>query len=95
VIHALNQAGVLVDYEPQNPDCSPAALADLNNDGCVDWSDFAELMAEIRTRSNDLNYDLNGDGRLWILPTPALGHGIHDSQRFPLPTREPLQSDAV
>jgi len=40
------------------------ALGDLNKDGCVDRSDLTLLMSKIQAGSQDLTYDLNGDGKV-------------------------------
>ena len=39
---------------------------DLNSDGCVDRADLALLMDQIRARSSNLVYDVNGDGKVDI-----------------------------
>jgi hypothetical protein len=41
-------------------------LGDLNGDCCVDQADLAIIMVQIRARTGDLRYDINGDGRLDI-----------------------------
>jgi hypothetical protein len=39
---------------------------DLNHDCCVDQRDLASLLSQIRARSKDHSYDLNGDGKVDI-----------------------------
>lgn len=45
---------------------------DLNQSGCVDRADYSVLLAQIRARSSDVAYDLNGDGRVNIADARAL-----------------------
>jgi len=45
---------------------------DLNGDCCVDQSDLALIMAQIRGRTGNLIYDMNGDGRLDIADARTL-----------------------
>ncbi len=39
---------------------------DFNGDNCVDRADYSVLIAEVRTRSNDTTFDMNGDGQVNI-----------------------------
>ena len=41
-------------------------VGDVNHDGCVDRSDLNLLLEKIRGHSNDLGYDMNGDGTVDI-----------------------------
>jgi Big-like domain-containing protein len=40
--------------------------ADLNDDSCVDHNNLTILQGQVRVRSTNLKYDLNGDGRVDI-----------------------------
>lgn len=42
------------------------APADFNQDGCVDLTDYNLIMAQIRAKSTNLTYDLNGDSKVTI-----------------------------
>jgi hypothetical protein len=64
VIDEWYAAGKNVQYQPQNLACQPATRGDLNYDGCVDRADLSTIMTQIRNRSQDLTYDLNGDGKV-------------------------------
>lgn len=39
-------------------------VGDLDGNGCVNRADLDLLMAQIRSRTGNLDYDINGDGRL-------------------------------
>ena len=65
VVDTLIQRGAYsIYYQPQNSDCRPPG--DLDGNGKVDRNDLAMLMTQIRARSNDLEYDINGDGKVDI-----------------------------
>jgi hypothetical protein len=58
---------------------------DLNGDHCVDQTDLSLLMTEIRARSTDPAFDVNGDGRVDIADARAL------ALRFTNPDGTPCQ----
>jgi len=56
----------------RQPVVAYAASPDLDGDGCVGRADYTILILAIRSRSTDLQYDLNGDGVVNILDARKL-----------------------
>ena len=60
-------AGIIDAFAAVNAALPPEPLAgDFNEDGCVDRSDLNLILAEVRTNSGDLGFDLNEDNALNI-----------------------------
>ena len=50
----------------------PVRVGDLDANGCVGISDLALLQAALRSRSSDLRFDINKDGRVNLADARSL-----------------------